>query len=78
MVTLDRIRLTGLLRKSPVLQGFSIERTALGHHRGITERRSEWCSATLLESTYSRAARREGRQEWRELREMQAVSWTAA
>jgi hypothetical protein len=36
MVTLDRIRLTGLLRKSPVLQGFSICRTGPVHHRCIT------------------------------------------
>jgi hypothetical protein len=59
------------------LQGFSIERTAFGHHRGITERRSEWCSATLLESTYSRFACREGRRKRRKLDKMQGVSWTA-
>jgi hypothetical protein len=29
MVTLDRIRLTGLLRKSPALRGFSILRSRL-------------------------------------------------
>jgi hypothetical protein len=37
MVIRDRIRLTGLLRKSPVLQGFSIEDLEPVHHRCITQ-----------------------------------------
>jgi hypothetical protein len=36
MVTLDRIRLTGLLQKSPVLRGFSIEHLEPVHHLCIT------------------------------------------
>ena len=38
MVTHDRIRLTGLLRKSPALQGFSMSEDDAVHHGGITNR----------------------------------------
>ena len=38
MVTLDRIRLTGLLQKSPALRGFSTIRALPVHHRCITRR----------------------------------------
>ena len=33
MVTLDRIRLTGLLRKSPALRGFSMKRSVASAQR---------------------------------------------
>src|SRR5919197_1529904 len=44
MVALDRIRLTGLLQKSPVLRGFSIYELCAVHHRCITRATSSLAS----------------------------------